>query len=97
MTAIAHYPQDLGIGVDERTAIVIRGSEFKVLGEGVVTIFDGSRMKHSNLPYRHDKELLGLFDVCVHVLPAGYKYNLKKREPVSPPLKNLASAASNEE
>ncbi|HLM02401.1 MAG TPA: cyanophycinase [Pyrinomonadaceae bacterium] len=97
MTAIAHYPQDLGIGVDERTAVVVRGSEFKVLGEGVVTIFDGSKMKHSNLPYRHDKEPLGLFDVCVHVLPAGYKYNLKKREPISPPLKHLASAAGNEE
>lgn len=97
MTAIAHYPQDLGIGIDERTAIMIRGSEFKVLGEGVVTIVDGSKMKHSNLPYRHDRELLGLFDVCVHVLPAGYKYNLKKREPLSPTLKNLASAASNEE
>jgi cyanophycinase len=96
MTAIAHYPQDLGIGIDEQTAIVIQGSEFKVLGKGVVTIFDGSKMKHSNLPYRHDKELLGLFDVCVHVLPSQYKFDLKKRKPISPTLKSLASATSNE-
>lgn len=97
MTAIAHYPQDLGIGIDEMTAIVIRGSKFKVLGKGVVTIVDGSKMKHSNLPYRHDQELLGLFDVCVHVLPAGYKFDLKKREPISPALTGLAAATSNEE
>ncbi|MDQ3801045.1 MAG: cyanophycinase, partial [Acidobacteriota bacterium] len=25
LTAVAHYPQDLGIGIDERTAVVIKG------------------------------------------------------------------------
>ncbi|HEX8247184.1 MAG TPA: cyanophycinase [Pyrinomonadaceae bacterium] len=92
MTAIAHYPQDLGIGIDENTAIIIRGKEFRVLGEGVVTLVDGSKMKHSNLAYRRDNELLGLFDVCMHVLPAGYKYDLKKREPISPSLSKMAGA-----
>jgi cyanophycinase len=92
LTAIAHYPQDLGIGIDERTAIMINNGEFKVLGEGVVTIIDGSRMKHNDLPYRKEKETLGLFGVEVHVLPAGYKYNLKKREPISPSLRKMAGA-----
>ena len=95
LTAIAHYPQDLGIGIDEQTAVVIRGSKFRVIGEGVVTIMDGSRMKHSNLAYSDKGEPLGLFDVCTHILPAGYKYDLKKREPISPALKKLAGAANN--
>lgn len=97
LTAIAHYPQDLGIGIDEKTAICFQGNEFKVVGAGVVTIIDGSKMKHSNLAYRHDDDTVGLFDVCVHVLPAGYKYNVKKREPISPTLKGLTAATTNEE
>jgi cyanophycinase len=92
LTAIAHYPGDLGIGIDERTAIMINNGEFHVLGEGVVTIIDGSRMHHNDLPYRKDRETLGLFGVEVHVLPKGYKYNLKKREPISPSLRKMAGA-----
>jgi cyanophycinase len=95
LTAIAHYPQDLGIGIDEQTAIVVRGNEFRVIGEGVVTVMDGSRMKHSNLAYRDQGEPLGLFDVCTHILPNGYKYDLKKREPISPALTKLVGTANN--
>lgn len=96
LTAIAHYPQDLGIGIDERTGIIISNGTFKVLGKGTVTIMDGSQMTHSNLPYRKEEELLGLVGVKVDVLPAGYKYNLKKREPIPPKLKKFAGI-NNEE
>jgi cyanophycinase len=96
LTAIAHYPQDLGIGIDERTAIVINNGTFRVIGEGVVTIMDGSGMKHNDLPYRKDKENLGLFGVNVHVLPVGYKYDLKKREPIRPELGKMAGANDEE-
>ena len=92
LTAIAHYPQDIGIGIDERTAIVVRNGHFTVLGEGVVTVIDGSEMHHSDLPYRRTEEPLGLFGACIHVLPSGYKYDLKKREPISPTFKKLAIA-----
>jgi cyanophycinase len=96
LTAIAHYPQDLGIGIDERTAIVVYRNEFKVLGEGVVTIMDGSQMRHNNLPYRKDRETVGLFGVDIHVLPAGYKYDLKKRQPISPAMGKMAGANDSE-
>ena len=96
LTAIAHYPGDLGIGIDERTALVINNGEFRVIGEGVVTIIDGSRMTHNDLPYRKDRETLGMFGVQIHVLPSGYKFNLKKREPISPSLKKMAGANDEE-
>ena len=96
LTAIAHYPQDLGIGIDEQTGIIIGNGSFKVLGKGVATIMDGSQMKHSNLPYRKKDELLGLVGVQIDVLPAGYKYRLKTREPITPKLKNFAGAANEE-
>jgi cyanophycinase len=97
LTAVAHYPQSLGVGIDERTAIFARGNEFKVVGEGVVTVMDGCEMNHSNLPYREKGETIGLFSVRIHILPAGYKYDFKKREPISPPLKKIAGIGDNKD
>jgi cyanophycinase len=90
LTAIAHYPQVLGVGIDERTAIVQKNGSFKVIGEGVVTVMDASQMRHSDLPYRRDNENIGMFGVEVHVLPAGYSYVLDERQPVAPELKKMA-------
>jgi len=84
LSAVAHYPQELGIGLDEKTGIIVRGNEFKVVGEGSVTVMDGSYMKHNNLPYVKKEKPIGLFDVKIHALPSGYKYDLKNREPISP-------------
>lgn len=90
LTAIAHYPQVLGLGIDERTAMVFTNGEFRVIGEGVVTVFDGSQMRHTDLPYRKDEETIGMFHVSIHVLPRGYRYNMKEREPMAPELRKMA-------
>lgn len=94
LTAVAHYPQNLGIGIDEQTAIVVRGNEFKVVGAGVVTIIDGGQIRHSNLPYRREDEPLGLCGVILHVLPAGYKYDLKKRRPINPSQRKIVGGSN---
>src|SRR6185503_20085131 len=39
---MARYPQFLGIGLDESTAIVVHGSTAEVLGKGKVHFYDGS-------------------------------------------------------
>ena len=90
LTAIAHYPQAIGIGLDEKTAIVMKEGKIKAIGEGVVTIIDGSQMKHSDLAYKRHCQPIGLFGVCVHTLPSGYQYNLKTRQPESPTLRKMA-------
>lgn len=72
------------------TLLAIGGNEFRVVGEGSVTVIDGSRIKHSNLPDLKEGEIIGLFGVSVRILPAGYKYDLKKREPISPAMKKTA-------
>jgi cyanophycinase len=84
VTAVAHYPQTLGIGIDEQTAIVVRKKKFEVVGEGVVTIMDASQVRHSSLPYRKEGTPFGLVGLTVHVLPAGYRFDLEKREYVAP-------------
>jgi cyanophycinase len=90
LTAIAHYPQTLGLGIDERTAIVVQNGGFKVIGEGAVTVVDGGRMEYSDLPYRKSDETIGMFGVNVHVLPSGYQFHMKDRRPVAPVLKKMA-------
>jgi cyanophycinase len=94
LTAIAHYPQDIGIGIDEQTAIVVKGKEFKVVGVGSVTIMDGSNMRHNDLPYKREQDPIGMFGVDVHVLPTGYRFDLDTRKPVAPTLTKMTGATN---
>jgi cyanophycinase len=93
MTAVAHYPQDIGIGIDEDTAILVTGTEFRVLGSGSVIIVDGGPMTHTNLnDLEEHGELLQLHDLALHVLPAGARFDLKKQRPVADRPKRRAAA-----
>jgi cyanophycinase len=82
LTAIAHYPQDLGIGLDEKTAMIVNKGEFEVAGEGAVTVIDGGAMTYTSLPYSEKGDGLSLYGVRVHVLSAGARFDLWHREPV---------------
>jgi cyanophycinase len=82
LTAVAHYPQDLGIGLDEKTAMIVNRNEFEVAGEGAVVVIDGGAMTYTSLPYTEKGEGLSLYGVRVHVLSAGARFDLSKREPV---------------
>jgi cyanophycinase len=62
---IEKYPDLLGIGLDEDTAIVVRGDEFEVIGQSYVAIYDRNRRK-PNLPF--------------YFLSRGDRFDLKKRE-----------------
>jgi cyanophycinase len=96
LTAVAHYPEAIGLGIDEKTAMVIRRHQFKVIGDGVVTVVDGSQMRHCDLPYREKGQSIGMFGADIHVLPAGYHYDLHKREPIAPALKKFAGTPNEE-
>jgi cyanophycinase len=91
LSSVAHNPQVLGIGIDERTAMVVKGNKFEVLGEGVVTVVCGKNSMHTNLPYTRTKETIGIFGVNFHVLPEGYQYDLAKREPITPNIKEMVN------
>lgn len=96
LAAMAHYPNALGIGLDERTAIFIQGNLFRVVGDGVVTVMDGSGVTINDLPYRGEGERVGIAGVRVDVLPDGYKYNIRKRKPKAPSLKKIRVAGDEE-
>lgn len=72
---ISKYPSLLGIGLDENTAIVVRGDEFEVMGESFVAIYDYSLWDEN--PY---SELSLPNHAKFFLLRSGDKYNVKMRE-----------------
>jgi cyanophycinase len=74
----------LGFGIDENTAMVIEGDEFIVMGEGSVTVVDESATTHNNLEKLLKDEPLAVLGVKLHILPQGYRFNLKTREATPP-------------
>jgi cyanophycinase len=82
LTAVAHYPQDVGLGIDENTAMIVEDTEFKVIGEGAVTVVDAGDITYTNLPNIGDGDALALYNVKLHILPAKHRFDLGKRCPI---------------
>jgi cyanophycinase len=82
LTATAHYPQDLGLGIDEDTALVVKGNEFEVIGSGAVTVIDAGGITHTNLHELQKNEGLELHNVRMHILPSGARFSLTERKPL---------------
>lgn len=80
LTAVAHNPYILGIGLDEDTAIVVDGDHIAdVVGSGTVTVIDGFPVSHSNVSESAPDQPLALTNVSLHILCSGYSYNLNER------------------
>ena len=60
---VEKHPELLGIGIDEDTAIIVRGDRFEVIGNGYVAIYDHNRRRDSG----------GLF----YLLAPGDRYDLR--------------------
>lgn len=82
VTAISLQPVVLGFGIDENTAIIVNGDEIEVVGESAVTVIDVEDMTHSNIHGVLKDEPLALCDAKLHILPHGYRYNLKTRSAI---------------
>lgn len=82
LSAVAQQPVVLGFGIDENTAVVVKGNEFEVVGEGAVTVVDVSQISHTNLNQILKDEDIALCGVKLHILPHGYRFDLKSRNPI---------------
>jgi cyanophycinase len=83
--AVAHNPRELGIGIDEDTAIVVEGTRFRVIGSGCVYVVDGAGVTHSNIAEARPERALSLYDVRMHVLGSGDAFDLATRRPTEAP------------
>ncbi|MBD2108594.1 MULTISPECIES: cyanophycinase [unclassified Nodosilinea] len=82
LAALVLQPAVLGLGIDENTAIIVTGDEFQVVGAGTITVVDETTATHNNLEGLLKDEPIALCDVKLHILPHGYRYNLKTHTPI---------------
>ncbi len=82
LAALVLEPEVLGLGIDEDTAIIVNGDEFEVVGQGAVTVVDETTSTHNNLEGLLKDEPIALCGVRLHMLPRGYKFNLKTHLPL---------------
>ncbi len=90
--AVAHNPRELGIGIDEDTALVLQDSRFEVIGNGCVYIVDGAGVTYSNIAEARPERALSMYDIRLHVLSAGDTFDLAKRRPAEVPDVTLSHA-----
>jgi cyanophycinase len=83
--AVAQNPRELGIGIDEDTAIVVHGEEFSVIGTGAVYLVDASRVTHSDVADARASATVSVHDLTLHVLSAGDGFDLRTRRPSGTP------------
>jgi cyanophycinase len=83
LSAVALDPDRLGVGLDENTAICVGEASFEVIGSGVVSIVDAQ--KSTVVHAVSDADPITLFDVRLHLLPAGCVFDLSARAPAIGP------------
>ena len=80
--AVAQNPRNLGLGIDEGTAILVEGGDqFSVLGSGAVYVLDGTEVSYSSLSEQNADGVVTIYDVKVHVMGEGERFDLSKRRP----------------
>jgi cyanophycinase len=80
ISAIAAYPDKLGIGIDEDTcAAFVADGTFEVLGKGTITVIDPGKLTYTNYLEAIEAAPLSLHNLTVHVLSQGDRYDYRQR------------------
>ena len=81
LCGVAQNPYMLGVGIDEDTAIrVFPKDYFEVIGSNAVTVLDGRTIDYSNVSETSPDELLAISNVTLHIVPQGYRFDMKSRK-----------------
>lgn len=81
--AVSQNPRELGIGIDEDTAIVVSGDTFRVIGNGAVYLVDASGVTYSEVSEEDACATPSIYDLKLHVLGDGQTFDLVTRRPAS--------------
>jgi cyanophycinase len=85
ITAVSYNPYNLGIGIDENTAIILNGrGTMEVYGAGSVTIVDGSQITYNEIAEVDEFQPFSICGVQLHVLRDGLIYDYRDRHPMQP-------------
>ncbi len=78
--AMASLPNLIGVGLAEDTGLVIQKGKFKVIGSGMVIVFDPSHLTHNSHEILHTGTPMSMSNLIVHVLANGDQFKMKKRK-----------------
>ncbi len=92
LALVAQNPSLLGIGIDEDTAGVVTPDHVvEVIGRGSVTIVDGTAAETDAWEVAGHRPLM-ISNVVMHSLPAGYRFDLRRRVRIATPaLRSITS------
>ncbi len=83
ITAVSYNPRQLGLGIDENTAVIIANDgTLEVFGDGTVTIVDGSRITYNDIAEVEDSKPFAVAGVQLHILRDGLRYDFAGRTPI---------------
>ena len=86
ITAVSYNPYNLGIGIDENTAIILDNKGIlEVFGAGSITIVDGSQITYNEIAEVDDFQSFSVCGVQLHILGDGLIYDYFARHPLQPP------------
>lgn len=86
ITAVSYNPYNLGIGIDENTAIILNGDGvLEVYGLGSVTIVDGSQISYNEIAEVDENQAFSVCGINLHILRDGLVYDYLDRHPQQPP------------
>jgi cyanophycinase len=96
VTAIAHNPFLLGVGLDEDTAIEVTPDRIMtVIGRGSVMVVDGSQLTYSDVYRIPDHVPLTIHNMRFHLMTHGYQFDINQRNPIVPATLPLPFEAGN--
>jgi cyanophycinase len=79
--AVSSNPECIGIGLGEDTGVLIRdGHQLEAMGSGLVLIFDGHKIKHTNIADIEDGMPISIEHLVVHVMAKGNHYDILHRK-----------------
>lgn len=85
ITAVSYNPYNLGIGIDENTAIILDADGvLEVFGQGSVTIVDGSDISYNEIAEVEEHDAFSVCGVKLHILRDGLVYQYLERHPMQP-------------
>lgn len=85
LSLIAQNPSLLGLGIDEDTAGVVGPDHvLEVIGRGSVTIVDGAASETDAWDIHGHRPIM-ISNVVLHSLPAGYRFDLRRRHRIATP------------
>jgi cyanophycinase len=78
--AVAQFPELIGIGLAEDTGMIIKNNKCRVIGSGMVIVFDGRRLTHNKHSILKEGTPMSLTGLRTHILSNGDRFHIDKKK-----------------